>query len=164
MEASKSGDGGDFDLFGEAVKPLRERRGRPSYAKSEENQRFVEVRAAAGWSHEAIAADMGIDPDTLRKHFSGELKNGALKLEGMLLDVLQQRAREGHIPSVRELQSRIVARAPKAPRAKEPGAGEAKAVEPKAAPVGKKQAALDAAQKVPDDWGDLMNRRQVRDN
>lgn len=155
--------GGDrhLDLFGRPIEPLRERRGRPSYAKTEQNQRAVEVRAAAGWTHEAIAADLGIDADTLKKHFSEELKIAALKVEGMLLDVLQQRAREGHVPSVRELRERIVARAPKAAKPNEAGKAAEKG---KDAPVGKKAKALEDAQKVPDDWGDLMSRRDRRDN
>ena len=162
----ESAEARQVDLFGRPVEPLRERRGRPSYAKTEENQRFVEVRAAAGWSHEAIAADMGIDADTLRKHFSGELSNAALKVEGMLLDVLQKRAREGHIPSVRELRERIVARAPKAPRTKDAIAanGKTEGETAKPVPVGKKAEKLAKAQDVPKDWGDLMSARTQRDN
>jgi hypothetical protein len=109
---------------------------------------------------------MGIDADTLRKHFSGELSNAALKVEGMLLDVLQKRAREGHIPSVRELRERIVARAPKAPRTKDAAAGAAKGEGEtvKAAPVGKKAEKLAKAQDVPKEWGDLMSARSQRNN
>ena len=148
----------DVDLFGRPVEALRERRGRPSYAKTEENQRFVEVRAAAGWSQKAIAADMGIDEDTLRKHFSGELQNASLKLQGMMLDVLQQRARQGHVPSIRELQAAISATAPKAGRGAKK---DAPAVDPEIplVPEGKKARALAAAQNVPEAWGDLMARR-----
>ena len=87
--------------------PIRERRGRPSFDVSKENQGFVAVRVAAGWSQERIAAEMGIDAKTLRKHFSPELVDGYTFIEGMLLDVLMQLAREGHVPSVRQLQSRI---------------------------------------------------------
>jgi hypothetical protein len=121
----------------------------------------VEVRSAAGWSQEAIAEDMGIDADTLRKHFSVELRLGRLKVEGMLLDVLQQRAREGHVPSVRELQSRVLGAAPKALKPKPDG----KPAEARPAiPPGKKEQRLKDAQDVPNDWGDLMSRRAQRQN
>jgi predicted transcriptional regulator len=150
------------DLFGRAIEPLRERRGRPSYKKSEENQRFVEVRAAAGWTHEMIAQDMGIDSDTLRKHFSAELELGRVKTEGMMLDVLLRKAREGHVPSVRELRERIERAAPKAPRRAKSGHADEGQTEQK--PLGKKEAALEAARQVPGDYGDIFDRRRGRAN
>lgn len=153
VETADSGEDRGFDLFGQLVVPLRERRGRPSYAKTHENQRFVEVRAAAGWSQEVIAADMGIDCDTLRKHFSVELQTGAFKVKGELLDVLRQRAREGHVPSVRVLNEIINATALRAPKGR------------KAADVptfglaeGKKAARLRDAQVQPEDYGALYDR------
>lgn len=153
------------------MEPIRERRGRPSYAKTEENQRFVELRAAAGWTHEAIAQDMGIDSDTLRKHFSVELQRGRIKVEGVLLDVLMAKARQGHVPSVRELLDRVQAVAPPPPRRQAPVLADGAAAEAtpdpaetKTRPLGKKAAQLEAATKIPDDYGDILGRRNSRPN
>jgi len=147
--------GGEIDLFGNPLEPLRDRRGRPSYKISKENQDFVAVRAARGWSHERIAEDMGIDPKTLRKNFSRELVSGATMVEGMTLDVLMRQARTGHVASIRQLREMIETAPPRrAPR--QPDAGHTVA----AAAPGKKAQALLAAQDVPDDYGDIFARRR----
>ncbi|PZX19808.1 hypothetical protein LX81_00271 [Palleronia aestuarii] len=104
----------DLDLFGNPVMPLRDRRGRPSFAQSKENMDFVAVRAAAGWSHKMIADAIGCDEKTLRKHFSRELHGGALIVEGMCLDVLMAKVRQGHTPSVARLMERVDKAAPAA--------------------------------------------------
>lgn len=94
----------DVDMFGNPSLPIRDRRGRPSFKKDKENQDFVAVRIAAGWSQKRIAENMGIDEKTLRKYFSRELELGAVFIEGVVLDVLLRRTREGHAPSVRQLR------------------------------------------------------------
>lgn len=91
-------------MFGNPSLPIRDRRGRPSFAKTKENQDFVAVRIAAGWSQKRIAENMGIDEKTLRKYFSRELELGAVFIEGVILDVLLRRTREGHAPSIRQLR------------------------------------------------------------
>jgi hypothetical protein len=140
------------DMFGNPVLPIRERRGRPSYAKTPENQRFVETRAADGWSQEMIAQDMGIDADTLRKHFSAELECGLVKLKGEMLDILRQQARKGHVPSVRELLARVDRTAPRAVKPKEPRATSPKVL------TGKKEARVEAAQETPTGYGDIFDK------
>jgi predicted transcriptional regulator len=92
------------DLFGQPSLPIKDRRGRPSFKKDKQNQDFVAVRIAAGWTHKRIAENMGIDEKTLRKYFSRELEYGAVFIEGVVLDVLLRRTREGHAPSVRQLR------------------------------------------------------------
>lgn len=144
-----------MDLFGRPVVALRDRRGRPSYAITEENQRFVAVRAAAGWSTEMIAEDMKADPKTVRKHFSRELSHGMLMVEGELLDALYQRSRSGHVPSIRRLQDRLDRNAPAAPRADQ-------SAKPGAAKLGKKAQAVEDAQLVPKQWGDIIAERDRR--
>jgi hypothetical protein len=94
----------DLDMFGNPALPIRDRRGRPSFKKDKENQDFVAVRIAAGWSQKRIAENMGVDEKTLRKYFSRELELGAVFIEGVVLDVLLRRTREGHAPSVRQLR------------------------------------------------------------
>ncbi len=97
----------ELDMFGQPVQPIRDRRGRPSFKKDKENQDFVAVRAAAGWSQKRIAENMGVDEKTLRKYFSRELENGAILIDGVMLDVLLRRVREGHTPSISHLRSRL---------------------------------------------------------
>lgn len=104
MSDDFSDDTADLDMFGNPSLPIRDRRGRPSFKKDKENQDFVAVRIAAGWSQKRIAENMGIDEKTLRKHFSRELELGAVFIEGVVLDVLLRRTREGHAPSVRQLR------------------------------------------------------------
>lgn len=140
-------EGSDLDLFGEPVLPIRDPRGRPAYAKSKENQLLVITLRGAGWSQEDIATHMGCDPKTLRKHFSRELDAGALMLEGMALQVLVQKMREGSIPAAKEVHRIASTRAPRAGRPAKP------------APLGKKAERQAAAQEVPHGWGDLIDRR-----
>jgi hypothetical protein len=152
MNGKSSGgeaSGPDLDLFGHEVRPLRERRGRPSFAKTLENQMFVEVRVAAGWAVSAIADVMGIHEDTLRKHFSAEIRMGALRIEGMELDVLLQKVREGHVPSIRELRER---RERSHPRVKPP----ADPAGAKPAKPGKKEIAAAEAQRPSPGWSELL--------
>lgn len=155
MVDENGGGTGDVDMFGHPVQAIRDRRGRPCFRKDKENQEFVAVRAAAGWSQDMIAEALGCDPKTLRKNFSRELQAGHLMIEGMLLDVLMRRVREGHTPSVRQLQDRLDRVAPPAPKnsGKEKPADAGK-VEPK----GKKEKRLDAARKPTEDYGSLYDR------
>lgn len=157
MESENSADEPDFDLFGNPLLPIRDRRGRPSFAKTKENQDFVSVRSASGWSHKRIAEDMGIDEKTLRKYFSRELEFGATFVDGMMLDVLMRKAREGHMPAVRHLRERIAGSAPSAPRNR-PGDDAGDDEETKPEKPGKKELARQRAQDVPDNYGDIFAR------
>lgn len=159
--------GFERDLFGFPIEPLRDRRGRPSFAKSKENQDFVAIRAARGWSHKRIAEELGCDDDTLRKHFSGELERGALIVEGLMLDVLMQKLRQGHIPSIRMLKDLTEEAAPAAPK-KTPAKlvrsdADETEVELPLSPTGKpgkKEERLINANDTPDDWGDIDDKRR----
>lgn len=163
MADEKSGgvapDAAARDLFGNTIEPIRDRRGRPSFKKDKENQQFVMVRVAEGWTHKAIAANMGIDEKTLRKHFSRELTDGGVHIRGMLLDVLVHKAREGHTPSVRLLLERLDGAGPLAPR-NHPRADDDD--DPKAPALGKKEQRVQDAQAVPDDYGDIYARLEGR--
>ena len=168
MADENSGDAPIIDMFGHEVQPIRDRRGRPSYKKDKANQDFVMVRVAAGWTHKRIAEDMGIDEKTLRKHFSRELENGAIFVDGLMLDVLMRKVREGHTPSIRQLRERLAEAGPTAPRNK-PAAdldddddADAGAGDGKAAPLGKKEQRLQDAQVIPDDYGDIFAKMSRR--
>lgn len=47
--------------------------GRPSHEPTEETRKLVSMHAAIGTNHETIAAIIGIDDKTLRKHYREEL-------------------------------------------------------------------------------------------
>lgn len=161
MEHENSSAGSEMDLFGQPLLPIRDRRGRKSFKKDKENQSFVSRRAADGWTHEMIAEDMGIDPKTLRKHFSRELSSGRVFMVGEMLDILHRRAREGHVPSVKALLDRYEDAAPVAPRNRR--MAEDDDDDPaQDAPIGKKEQAVLDAQNVPDNYGDIFNRLKSR--
>ena len=138
----------DLDLFGNPVAPIRDPRGRPSYAKSKENQMLVISLAGRGWRHAQIAAFMGCDEKTLRKHFSRELDHGALFLEGMAMQVFVKKMLDGNMAATRAVME--IAGAQNAPKGKSP-------VSPRPVPVGKKEAATAEAKTPPQGWGDLLN-------
>ena len=129
----------DLDLFGQPVVPMRDPRGRPSFRKSKENQETVATLAAAGWTAERIGPYLGCDPQTVRKHFSRELQYGAAFVEGMALQVLVARMKEGHAPSARAVLE--ITRAKAAVRG---------------SVIGKKEARKAAAHQAPAEWGDLL--------
>lgn len=155
---SISGSANDIDLFGKPVLALRDRRGRKSFAKTKENQRFVMDRAADGWTHSAIATVLGCHEDTLRKHFSGEMQNAHLNVMSEMLDILHAKARQGNIAAVRMIIDRSLAAVAPAPR-KTPPAEESPS-ESKPAALGKKEQRLLDAQETPADYGDIRAGRQ----
>lgn len=108
-----------------------------------------------------IAEDMGIDPKTLRKHFSRELSSGRVFMVGEMLDILHRRAREGHVPSVKTLLDRYEDAAPTAPRNRRPVEDD-EDDQAQDAPRGKKEQAVLEAQKVPDNYGDIFSRLKGR--
>lgn len=119
------------------------------------------VRIAAGWSQKRIAEDMGIDEKTLRKYFSRELEFGATFVDGVMLDVLMRKVREGHTPSIRQLHDRLKDAAPTAPR--RPSQADDGDEDPAPAPrLGKKDLERAAAQEVPDNYGDIFDRLRNR--
>jgi hypothetical protein len=137
----------ELDLLGDPYRPLRDPRGRPSYAKTKENQLLVINLRAAGWSEDQVATFLRCDPKTLRKHFSRELAHGALFLEGIALQGLTKRALEGNVTALKEVLS--IARAANAPKS----AGRT----PKATPLGKKEQQARDAGAPPQGWGDLLD-------
>ncbi|OWU77609.1 helix-turn-helix transcriptional regulator [Marinibacterium profundimaris] len=155
MAGENPGAADGFDLFGNPIEPIRDRRGRPTFRKDKQNQDFVAVRAAAGWTQAAIAEALGCDEKTLRKYFSRELSGGALMMEGICLDVLLRKVREGHTPSVRALQDRLDRVAAQPAPGKGRGADDGAE---KPAPMGKKEQRLADAAEPAADYGDLYDR------
>jgi hypothetical protein len=90
------GKDAEFDLFGKPIQPIKDRRGRPSFAKNQENQELVCLFRAAGWTQSRIAGYLGCDEKTLRKNFSRELQDGADVIEGMALEVTLKKLKSGN--------------------------------------------------------------------
>jgi hypothetical protein len=91
-----SGQSDDLDMFGFPSSPIKDRRGRPSFSKSRENQQLVALLRAAGWNQARIAGYMGCDEKTLRKNFSRELRDGLDLIEGMALEVTFAKMKAGN--------------------------------------------------------------------
>ena len=120
------------------------------------------ARNACSWLYSAaarIAEEMGVDEKTLRKNFSRELHAGLLHVEGMILDVLMLKVRQGHVPSVRLLMEMVQTTAPRAPKGDETD-DEDEAGDAARAParLGKKEQRDEEAQLVPSEYGDLYAR------
>lgn len=106
MSGFSADDGDDevkYDLFGQPIQPIKDRRGRPSYSKSPENQVLVTVLRAANWSHERISRILGCDEKTLRKYYSRELDAGADLVEAETLMVNYQKMRQGNSAAIGRL-------------------------------------------------------------
>jgi hypothetical protein len=104
----------------------------------------VATLAAAGWNAEQIGPYLGCDPQTVRKHFSRELEHGAKFIEGMAMQVLVKRMKDGHAPSAARVME--IARASNAPRS----------LRPSSKLPGLKEQRRQAAHQPTQEWGDLL--------
>jgi len=138
--------GGSVDLFGNPNLPLRERRGRPSYAKNVENQQLVVTLRGGGQTQADIAVVLGCDEKTLRKYYSRELQHGAVLMEARMLQVLDHRARNGHVGAAKQLLDRARIR---------PGSEKIRTE-----PLGKKAQQLIDANRPPPGVDELLERTQ----
>jgi len=105
---------------------------------------------------------MGIDEKTLRKHFSRELEFGTTFVDGVMLDVLMRRVREGHSPSIRQLRERLVQANPPPRNRHTVEDGEEDEDDAPTRPMGKKLQEQAAAQDMPDTYGDIFGRLKGR--
>jgi hypothetical protein len=64
----------------------------------------VVARVGAGWSDRAIADDLGMTVSDLRKHFADELKHGRERLQGIMLDQLLRRMKEGSVTAISKMR------------------------------------------------------------
>ncbi len=87
------------------------RTGRPAYQPTDKDRRIAEM--LAGWAipQERIAAVIGVDAKTLRKHFPAELDVGLAKLEaqfaGNLLRIAQGQDRQALVATIFALKARF---------------------------------------------------------
>ena len=66
--------------------------GRPPYQPTPDQRRQVEMMAAYGIKHEDIAGVLGIDRNTLAKHFRAELDLGTSKVVAQVANSLVKKA------------------------------------------------------------------------
>ncbi len=114
-------------------------RGRPPYKPTIEARQTVEEMKFCGESDNTIARALGIDPDTLRKHFPDELADGHAQRRKEVIGLLFSSARSGNVSAQKKLEE--MGRA----------AGAAEAVsrrETKAPKPGKKEEQQRAAERV----------------
>ncbi|HTB11910.1 MAG TPA: hypothetical protein VK752_10075 [Bryobacteraceae bacterium] len=77
-------------------------RGQPKYQPTESDRNTVRSMAATGFTHEQIATCLGtagIDPKTMRKHFSVELATAANKANAAVANKAYQMAVTGNPPA-----------------------------------------------------------------
>lgn len=115
------------------------RPGRPAYRATIEQRRTVEEMKFCGESDNTIARALGIDPDTLRKHFPDELADGHAQRRKEVIGMLFASARGGNVSAQKKLEEMgRTAAAAEAVRGRE-----------RAAPkLGKKEAQQQAAESV----------------
>ncbi|MBB3410671.1 hypothetical protein FHT87_004603 [Rhizobium sp. BK316] len=80
------------------------KRGRPTYRASLEDRQMVEQMKFCGESDNTIARALGIDPDTLRKHFLEELADGHAQRRKEVIGLLFGAARSGNVAAIKKLE------------------------------------------------------------
>lgn len=70
----------------------RSKGGRPPFNPTEDQRRIVNVMAAGGFQHDAIAYAIGCSDETLRKYFRDELDSGGAKANAMVVGNLYRQA------------------------------------------------------------------------
>jgi hypothetical protein len=141
----------DLDLFGKPILPIRERRGRPSFGKNEENQRTVITLRGHGWTQKRIASYLGCDEKTLRKNFSRELAAGVDLLEAQALEVIVTKMRAGSLAAARKVLD-LIHEGRAVPPPPKPDAPE------DTAPQGKGAKAIEGAKKPGSTWGGILTK------
>lgn len=69
--------------------------GNPPHKPSAEGRKIVETHAAVGTPHWAIAAELGISPDTLERHYRKELDMGLIRMNARIGSSIAKKALEG---------------------------------------------------------------------
>jgi len=133
-----------FDLFGDPIPEGHSGRGRPPHVVTDEKRFKVMLLLALEKTEDEVAAAIGITAKTLRKHYSRLLKvrdEARLRLDGEIFAALATKAATGDTGAIKEL-NRMIERHDHARLAKSISK---RGSEPKAPPMGKKEAAKHAA-------------------
>ena len=119
---------------------------------TDELRKQVETMAGFGIPQDDIATVIGIDATTLRRHYADQLARGGIvantKVAGNLFKIATGTGREAVTAAIFWLKTRA-GWSEYGPPAREPKPAAAK-------PLGKKEAANQAAQNVDDDWADIV--------
>jgi hypothetical protein len=130
--------------------PTKRGRGRPPFKPTPKLRKRVSICAGGGMSQEQIAIALGIDRDTLRKHFGPELSTVAMQRRAAVLEAVFEKGLQGNVSAAKV----FIQNAPEfEPPPEKPERSEAKPER-----LGKKeQANVDAttAQRGTD-WADLL--------
>lgn len=134
-----------------AGRPKRQR-GRPAFRATAAMKTTVERMMACGDSQNTIARALGIDDDTLRKHFPEEIRTGAAKRRREVIDLLFAGARKGNSALIKRVEEMTRTSA----GAADFDQPEAPAKAPRVSKLGKKEVAhQDAlAAGADNEWGD----------
>lgn len=123
--------------------------GRPPYRPSIEDRQTVEQMKFVGESDNTIARALGIDPDTLRKHFADELADGHAQRRKEVIGLLFKSARDGNVSAQKKLEEMGRVAAADAAARNRGGSGQAGGVQATpVAPKGKKELQQAAAEAI----------------
>ncbi|MDP1026383.1 hypothetical protein Q5H91_04095 [Sphingomonas sp. KR1UV-12] len=137
----------EVDLFGDAVIPRKEGRGRPEHAWTLANSNKVLLAFARGMTVKQAATGIGVSVPTLRKHYSSEVAQreaAAIRFEMVQLSRLNEGAKAGSVSAEKELGRRLE----KARLAELSDQVSQHARPPRPAPLGKKAMAQQDAEEV----------------
>lgn len=104
MNDEISKDGPQTDLLGDPIDQKDELLGRPPFEITKEKQELVAALRASKWTHERIARYLGCDAKTLRNHFSRELDQASDIIEGMAIETILKKAKDGNVSAARRMQ------------------------------------------------------------
>jgi len=76
------------------------KRGRPAFAPTPMQRETVKVMVAGGIQQPAIAGVLGISEPTLRRHFRGEIANGAAEVALIVVAAHLKRIRAGDMRAI----------------------------------------------------------------
>lgn len=155
-------DNRETDLFGNPVRARKGLRGRPAKELTEKDLDALESGLAQGWAQERIAKTLNVGLSTLKRNFGPVLKTGQLmpdRLQLQIFAVTVRKALEGDMGAVRQV--RLMQQENERLRAEERFRKGGEEGQEKAPPIGKKEAARRAGEKVTEtsdgSWGDLLN-------
>lgn len=74
--------------------------GQPQYEPTDKDRAFVKLMSANEYSQDAIADYLGIDRNTLAKHFSKEIKQGKIELDEWAYSGLARKIRAGDLTAI----------------------------------------------------------------
>lgn len=87
----------------EKIIAISRKRGRPAYQPTVEQRKTVEQMKFVGESDATIARALGMDVDTMRRHFDDELADGYAQRRAELVNILFDAARAKKIAAVNAL-------------------------------------------------------------